>query len=127
MIKFKVVDIITILLSMTAAFVAGFIIYGNYSPPELLEITCRDGTMIYPIGQDKDLSIKGPHGDSIIVIENKQAYFRYSPCPDKLCVKSGHLGKSGEWAGCLPNMIFIRIMGQGEVKAENEKIDTLSY
>jgi len=127
MIKLKVIDIIAILLSMTAAFVAGFIIYGNYTPPVLLEITCRDGTMVYPLGQDKDISIKGPRGNSIIIIKNKKAYFEYSPCPDKLCVKTGHLGKSGDWAGCLPNMIFLRISGDEKVKRENEEIDTISY
>ena len=127
MIKLKVVDIIVTLLTIIAALTAGFIIYRNYTPPELLEITCRDGIMVYRLGQDKEISINGPLGDSMIVIENKQAYFKYSPCPDKLCEKSGHLEKSGEWTGCLPNMIFIRITGEKEVKTENEKIDALSY
>ena len=126
MIKIKTVDIIAILLSVTAAFAAGFIIYGNYSPPELLEITSRDGTMVYHLEQDKEISITGPRGNSIIVIESKQAFFQYSPCPDKSCVKSGNLTKSGDWTGCLPNMIFLRIIGE-EKKAEHEKIDTLSY
>jgi len=127
MVKFKAADIIAILFSITAASIAGFIIYGNYSPPELLEITCRDGTMVYTLGEDKEVSVKGPAGSSIIVIKEKQAFFQYSPCPDKLCVKSGHLIKTGEWAGCLPNMIFIRITGKEKVKTENEKIDAISY
>ncbi|MCL2792397.1 MAG: NusG domain II-containing protein [Spirochaetaceae bacterium] len=126
MIKIKIMDIIVILLSISAAFVAGFIIYGNYSPPELLEITSRDGIMVYRLGEDREIPIRGPRGNSIIIIENKQAHFQYSPCPDKLCIKSGHLARSGDWTGCLPNMIFMRIIGE-EVKSENEKIDTLSY
>ncbi len=127
MIKIKIVDIIATLFSLATALTAGFIIYSNYTPPELLEITCRDGVMVYPLVQDKEIAVDGPLGDSIIIIENKQAYFKYSPCPDKLCVKSGRLEKSGEWTGCLPNMIFIRIVGEEEVKIENEKTDTLSY
>ncbi|MCL2704697.1 MAG: NusG domain II-containing protein [Spirochaetaceae bacterium] len=127
MIKFKAADIIAILLCLIVAFVAIYIIYGNYSPPELLEISYRDGTLVYPLSQDKDIYVKGPRGNSTIIIKSKQAYFQYSPCPDKLCVKSGDLVKSGEWAGCLPNMIFIRIIGEEKVKTENEKIDALSY
>ena len=127
MIKLKAADIIAILLSTAVAFVAGFIIYGNYTPPELLEITCKDGTMVFRLEQEKEISIKGPRGDSVIVIQNKQAYFQYSPCPDKLCVKSGNLIKAGDWAGCLPNMVFIRITGAEKVKTENEKIDAISY
>ena len=127
MIKLKAVDIIVILLSATAAIAAGFIIYGNYTPPELLEITCRDGTMVYRLDQDKEISIKGPRGDSVIFIENKQGYFQNSPCPDKLCVKSGTLKKSGDWAGCIPNMVFIRIMGEEKGKSKDEKIDAFSY
>ncbi|MCL2295005.1 MAG: NusG domain II-containing protein [Spirochaetes bacterium] len=127
MIKIKVADIIIILLCMSTALVAGYFIYGNYSPPELLEITSRGDTWVFHLGQNKEIPISGPLGSSIIVIDNRQAFFQYSPCADKLCVKSGHIGRSREWIGCLPNMIFIRIKGDAAaVRAENE-IDTFTF
>ena len=124
MIKFKTIDIIVIVLSLSAAITSGFIIYSNFTPPELLEITCREGTIVYRLEQDKNISIQGPLGESKVIIENKLAFFQHSPCPDKLCIKTGQLGKSGEWAGCLPNMIFIRITGE---EKKNEKIDSISF
>ena len=124
MIKLKIADFAAILISSASALITGFFIYQGYSPPELLEISSPEGRSVYQLDINREIHAHGPLGDSIIVIENKEAYFLDSPCPDKLCVKSGHLDDSGEWAGCLPNRIFIKIRG---AEKENEKIDTLSF
>jgi hypothetical protein len=39
--------------------------------------------------------------------------FEESDCPDKVCVKSGHLHLVGQTAACLPNQIYIKIIGTG--------------
>ncbi len=120
----KIADIAAIALSLTTAITAGFYIYDGYSSPELLEITASSGKEVYQLDRDRVLYIKGPLGDSVILIRDREAYFLDSPCPDKLCVKSGHLDSTGDWAGCLPNRVFIRITGKEE---DNEKIDAVSF
>ncbi|MDX9802223.1 MAG: NusG domain II-containing protein [Spirochaetia bacterium] len=124
MIKLKIADIAVIVLSLAAAVTAGFYIYDGYKAPELLEITAASGKSVYQLDQDRKLIINGPLGDSVIIIKEKEAWFLDSPCPDKLCVKTGHINDSGEWAGCLPNRVFIRITGKGE---DDEKIDAVSF
>jgi hypothetical protein len=40
--------------------------------------------------------------------------FTESDCPDKVCVKSGRLHSTGQMAACLPNFVYIKIVGTGQ-------------
>lgn len=44
--------------------------------------------------------------------DGKSAYFEESDCPDKVCIKTGKLSLSGEWAACLPNKTALKITGR---------------
>lgn len=39
--------------------------------------------------------------------------FIESDCPDKICVLSGKLSRTGQYAACLPNEIYIKIVSEG--------------
>lgn len=49
---------------------------------------------------------------AVIVCDGKSVYFESSDCPDKVCVATGVLSKSGEWAACLPNRVFLKVVGE---------------
>ncbi len=127
MVRPRFADIAAIILSTATAAVMGFMIYSGYTEPEIIEITAPSGIMVYQLDQDREISVRGPLGDSLIVIKNGEAFFADSPCPDKLCVKTGHLHDAGQWAGCLPNRIFIKIKGAEKKEDKHEKIDALSF
>ena len=40
--------------------------------------------------------------------------FVRSDCPDKVCVNSGKLSLAGQQAACLPNLVYIKIVSDGE-------------
>lgn len=44
-------------------------------------------------------------------IQNHQIRFIEAKCPDKLCERTGWIGRPGEAAVCLPNRIVIQIEG----------------
>ncbi len=46
----------------------------------------------------------------IIVCEKGTVYFASSDCPDKVCQGAGQLCEAGEWAACLPNKIFLKVV-----------------
>lgn len=46
-----------------------------------------------------------------VVRENSEVYIKASTCSDKVCVRSGHLSKSGESAVCAPNKVSVEIVG----------------
>lgn len=52
----------------------------------------------------------------VIKCDGSSAWFEHSDCPDKVCVNTGKLSVSGEWAACLPNETVIKITkGNGDV------------
>ena len=53
-----------------------------------------------------------------IVCDGTSVYFENSDCPDKVCVNTGKLSLTGQWAACLPNKTVIKIRG--------EEIDTVN-
>ena len=46
-----------------------------------------------------------------IAVEKNEIYFKDSPCPDKVCVKTGRLSKSGQFASCVPEKVTIILKG----------------
>ncbi|MBR6632736.1 MAG: NusG domain II-containing protein [Clostridia bacterium] len=61
----------------------------------------------FEIKLDNGATIKG---------DGESAYFEHSDCPDKVCVNTGRLSVSGEWAACLPNETVLKISkGNGDV------------
>lgn len=44
------------------------------------------------------------------------AWFEHSDCKDKVCINTGKLSISGQWAACLPNSTVLKIVkGNGNV------------
>jgi len=74
----------------------------------------KSGILIHDLSQDARLEIEGVLGTTVIVVEGKQAAFMSSPCPHKLCVGKGRIGRAGEWVLCLPNGVIAEISGEGD-------------
>lgn len=55
-------------------------------------------------------------------IKNKKIRFESSDCPDKICVKTGFIGKKGQSAVCLPNKVSIKIISDNKT---NNDIDVI--
>ncbi len=47
----------------------------------------------------------------IVCCENGEVFIKESDCPDKVCVRSGKISKSGESIICAPNRVAIKING----------------
>lgn len=46
-----------------------------------------------------------------IVVGKGYAYVKSSDCPDKTCVRTGRISKSGQAAVCLPAGVSVRLVG----------------
>ncbi len=118
----KPFDLGAIVVSIAAA--AFFCVYaysGRAAGKELI-IEASGNSWVYSLDETRTVRIKGPLGETVIDIGNGTAAFTDSPCPDKLCVNSGSLSSSGQWAACLPNGVMMRIGG-----AQTEKLDDVSF
>jgi hypothetical protein len=71
---------------------------------------------------DRRESIKGPLGETIVIIKGGSAFVEDSPCPDKLCVHMPAVSRPGQWIACLPNRVFVRVRG-----SSGQDVDELSW
>lgn len=88
------------------------------------QLKIRQGNQIigtFDLNQIRELHIKGPIGESIIVISQGKVRFKQSPCHNQYCVHQGWLNHAGQVAICLPNQISLQLMG---VKSS---YDSLNY
>jgi hypothetical protein len=76
---------------------------------------------IYPLDADETVRVPGPLGDTVVVIQDGTVEVVSSPCPQKICIKTGRISKPGQWIACLPNRVFISIRGR-----EKEQPDAIS-
>ena len=109
--KPKLLDVVAVLLSL---LVAGFLavqVYGRDAPPARVMIQTGESTSVYPLDSDRTIEAEGPLGTTIVKIEEGVARVASSPCPNKLCIKSGRLSRKGDWSACMPNKVFVRITG----------------
>jgi hypothetical protein len=114
-------DWLVIAASIVAVLVM-FQQFWSFAPASQLKI--RQGNLIvgiYDLNQKRELHVKGSIGESIIVINNGQARFKQSPCPNQYCVHQGWLSHAGQVAICLPNQISLQLLG-----AKNT-YDSLNY
>ncbi len=49
--------------------------------------------------------------------ENGEIYVSEADCPDKVCVRSGKISKTGEGIICAPNRVAVEISGKNQLDA----------
>jgi hypothetical protein len=79
-------------------------------------------TWIYPLREDRQVTVPGPLGEELIDIKDGNAFVESSPCPNQICIQQGKISKPGQWIACLPNKVFIRIAG-----TSGNGVDAISY
>ena len=73
-------------------------------------------TVALTAGVDESFSIDGLPNVVFHQYPDGSIAFIESDCPDKVCVKSGRLHLIGQMAACLPNQVYIKIVGAGSDK-----------
>ncbi|MDA3939361.1 MAG: NusG domain II-containing protein [Spirochaetia bacterium] len=89
----------------------------------MLKISGPEGEWIYPLDKELEIEIEGPIGTTHVHIESGHAWISNSPCKNKLCITAGEIDSFNAWVACVPNEIFIQIIGT----EDKEKIDALSF
>jgi len=115
-VRIRALDIVIFLLAL---LVIGLIALQTYArgsgTPEITISGAGQGAeqqWIYPLDAETTLRVPGPLGETVVVIEDGAVQVISSPCPEKICVKTGRISKPGQWIACLPNRVFISIQGR---------------
>ena len=68
---------------------------------------------VYSLSRDGEYSLCD--GSNILEIKDGRAFMKSADCPDKTCVHSHAISSVGETIVCLPNRIFVSVIGDGGV------------
>lgn len=118
-------DIILIATFVVIAVVA-FVVINQFVKKDGAFVQIKvDGQVVntIPVSQNETLTIEGYQGGSnIVTIENGSVAMTDADCPDKLCVKTGRISKTGETIVCLPHRVVVEIIGSA---ADDSGVDSI--
>lgn len=75
-------------------------------------VEVRSGDTIvgtYDLREDRLVSVPGPLGNITLRIRDGRARITDSPCPNKICIGMGSVGKEGGLLVCVPNKVVVRV------------------
>ncbi len=75
-----------------------------------------------PINNEKEVTIDTKYGINVINIHDNGVEMTKANCPDHLCEKVGLIDQVGNRIVCLPNRVYVEIVGEveGQVDAISE-------
>ena len=111
--KMKPLDVAAIALSL--AVVAGFSVaaYGGGNAGQVV-IEASGTRYRFPLTTDRIEHFAGPRGDTVVEIRGGTVRVLDSPCPDRTCVASGAISRTGQFIACLPNRVTVTLEGRDE-------------
>lgn len=59
--------------------------------------------------KNEEIPLSGPLGVTIVAIRGGKVFVVTSPCPDKVCIKTGKIPDDTDFIACIPNRVFIRM------------------
>jgi hypothetical protein len=120
--KLKLCDILIVLFVVGMSGGIAFVVYAGRHGEAYAHINSARDELFYAMGTPRVINVNGPLGTTVIRIADGALQVMDSPCPEKICVKSGKIHSPGEWIACLPNQVLITIEGR-----EPQDVDARSY
>jgi hypothetical protein len=98
---------------LAAASLAGIALAGP-SPAATTATVRVDGRVAarLPLAADRRLAVRGPLGETEIVVERGAARIVASPCRRKVCVGMGRAARRGDLLVCVPNHVVVEVDGR---------------
>lgn len=103
---------------LAVGVVLGILFLFRYVPfegrtPEAFTVTIESvgGTREALVTPEKneEIALSGPLGVTIVAIRGGKVFVVTSPCPDKVCIKTGKIPDDTDFIACVPNRVFIRV------------------
>ena len=107
----KLLDWFFLALSLALTVGTAWLVLAPTDAPLQVEVQTPDGTYLYPLNQDRNIEAHGPLGVTEIHLTQAKVWVHESPCTNKVCLAMGTIHESGQFVACLPNRVFVRIIG----------------
>lgn len=109
--RFRPWDLVILAISVLITFSSFILVYATNTSNLQVVIEGVGQSYIYPLSANETISVQGPLGNTIVVIHQGAVHVEDSPCKNKLCIAMGEISRPGQWVACLPNQVFVRIIG----------------
>lgn len=102
---------------LVAGVVLGLLFFLKYAPPRMdrresyiVIIESEKGAeeILVTPEDEKELTIPGPLGKTVLAVKGGEVFVVTSPCPDKVCIKMGKIPHI-DFIACVPNRVVIRL------------------
>jgi hypothetical protein len=109
--RLKGLDLAALAAALAVIALVSVRAYGRGSGAAVLHLRAPGQEWVFPLDQDRTLSVRGPLGDTVVELRGGQARVLSSPCREQICVRAGAIARPGQWIACLPNRVFLDIQG----------------
>ena len=98
------------LVLLLAACLAAFLLWQNGETGTYAEVEV-DGVCVarLPLTKDTEYSVPTDGGINVLVIRDGSIFMQTADCPDKTCVSSRAISRTGETIVCLPHRIVVTV------------------
>ncbi len=79
-------------------------------PAAGVEILSDEGRRVVPFGAGR-IEVPGPLGVTVVEVGRASVRIVASPCPRRICVRTGTVRRPGGVSACLPNRVAVRVLG----------------
>lgn len=111
----KELILILAILAVSGLLSVIFYIQNQKAAKQVLVTVDGETVALLDLNQDTDLIIDGYGGSTDhLIIKDGYASITEASCPDKVCVRTGKIHKTGELIVCLPNRVVVSIEGEEE-------------
>ena len=115
MIKMKPGDWLILFLSLLLVPISWSMTKSDSGVIAAVEITVGDQpAVVYPIKDQRQITVAGDLGDSVVEIRDGRVRMISSPCNGKICILSGWHQHSGDNIVCLPNKVGVSLISNQE-------------
>lgn len=115
-------DIFIILTIIVISAVMYFVYYSFFMREAVSAEILYDNRVIQTVDLSEDAVFSPKDFPNIVFcVKNNSIAFIHSDCPDKICVHTGFISKSGQTAVCLPNKMVLRL-----ISGDENEVDAVS-
>ena len=111
----KLIRDLTLILVIVLVGLSVFVLSGLLGERGEWVVVSIDGEEVakYSLDVNGKYTLNG--GTNLLVVSDGVAYVSEADCPDKVCVRTGKISRSGERIICLPNRLEVKVVGGEEV------------
>lgn len=91
----------------------GLLVVLRPGPPGRRVVVEQAGRVIFtaPLDEPRAVALEGPLGTTRLAIRDGTVCVEAAPCPHRVCIGMGAIGRAGELVACVPNDLLVRIEG----------------